>query len=409
MECDVAIVGAGPAGLTLAETVAKEGGDVLLLEEHPEVGVPPHCTGKLSVTALNELDLDEKGVLHRVRGAVFYPPSLTPVTITRDGAQALIFDRKILDQTLATKAVDAGAKLYTHSRAKTFSIKPGGITLRFEQQGTLYDVKCRLIVGADGAASHTARLAGLYSKKPSEIRIGVQREVSGVHIVHGMVELYFGRTWSPGFFAWMVPTGNDTARVGLAVQPNAPHPASEYLDAFMEAHPVAREKLGGYRVLKQSTHILPTGGVLPRTVSDGVLIVGDAAGQVKSTTGGGLYYGMACAKIAGAAISKALQASPDPLLRRQGLMSYEAAWRAKFGREIAFSVRARAFLDSLSDSEVDYLFNIIRRDASLTRQIEVDGDIDHQSQVGLTLLRHVKYVVKRPRLLFKLRKFFSLP
>lgn len=409
MECDVAVIGAGPAGLTLAKTVAEDGGDVLLLEEHPDVGVPPHCTGKLSVRAVTELDLDEKGVLHRVRGAVFYPPSLDPVTITRHEAQALIFDRKIFDQTLAAKAVAAGATLYPDSRAKAFSITSEGVTLRFERQGTLCDVKCRLIVGADGAASPTARLAGLYAKTPSEVRIGVQREVSGVPLVPGMVELYFGRTWAPGFFAWMVPTGRDTARVGLAIRPNAPHPAATYLNTFMEDHPVAREKLGGCRVLEQSTHILPTGGVLRQTVSDGVLIVGDAAGQVKSTTGGGLYYGMACAKLAGAAISKALQASRDPLLRRDGLMSYQAAWRARFGREIAFSVRARAFLDALSDGEVDYLFTIIRRDASLTRQIEVDGDIDHQSKVGRTLLRHVKYVIKRPGLLFKLRKFFPLP
>jgi digeranylgeranylglycerophospholipid reductase len=406
---DVVVVGAGPAGLTLAKTVAQLGGDVLVLEEHAEVGVPPHCTGKLSVTAVAELGLGETGALHRVRGAVFYPPSLIPLTITRADDQALIFDRTILDQALAADAVDAGATLYTHSRAKTFAITPEGVILHFERQGTLCDVTCRLIVGADGAASHTARVAGLYSKPPSAVRIGVQREVSAVSLIPGLVDLYFGASWAPGFFAWIVPTGRDTARVGLAIQPTAPLPAATYLDAFMTHHPVARQKLGGYRVLAQHTHILPTGGVLPRTVADGVVIVGDAAGQVKSTTGGGLYYGMACAKLAGAAISQALQASSDPLLRRDGLMSYEAAWRARFGREIAFSVRARAFLDALSDGEVDFLFTLLRRDVSLTQQIAVDGDIDRQSRVGRTLLRHVTAVVKRPRLLFKLRKFFALP
>jgi len=224
-----------------------------------------------------------------------------------------------------------------------------------------------------------------------------------------MVELYFGRGWAPGFFAWIVPTGHDTARVGLALQPNAPAPVADYLDNFMKNHPIAREKLVGCRVLTQSRHIIPTGGVLRRTVSDGFLVLGDAAGQVKSTTGGGLYYGMACAKIAGRAIVKAIQGSSEAILREKTLKSYEMEWRNQFGGEIAFSVRFRVFLNSLSDDEVNYLFNVIQRDASLIKRIEVDGDIDHQSKVGVTLLRYVKYMIKKPGLIFKLRKVFPRP
>jgi geranylgeranyl reductase family protein len=403
------IVGAGPSGLTLAQTIASEGGDVLILEEHPEVGLPQHCTGKVSVNAVKELELEATGVLARISGATFYPPSLKPLTIERDDAQALILDRSIFDQSLATKAVDTGATLLTNTRVKKYSIKPEGVTVLFEQKGKKGEVNAKLVAGADGAASTTARLAGLYSKKTSEVRISVQREVSDVQTVQSMVELYFGKKWAPGFFAWIVPTGRDTARVGLALRPNSHTPVAKHLDNFMENHPIAREKLAGCRVLAQSLHIIPTGGVLRRAVSDGVLVVGDAAGQVKSTTGGGLYYGMACAKIAGRVVVKALQGSPEAVLREKALRSYETERRDQFGGEIAFSVRFRAFLDSLSDDEVDYLFNVIQRDASLIRRIEVDGDIDRQSKVGVILLRYVKYMIKKPGLIFKLRKVFPRP
>lgn len=408
LKCDIAVVGAGPSGLTLASSVAGEGGDVLILEEHPQVGLPQHCAGKVSVNALREIEVEAEGVLQKVKGAVFYPPNLNPFSIRSSLDQAFILDRRIFDQALSEKAVKAGARLYTNSRVKRVSIEADCVTVVFERDGEAFEAESRMVAGADGAASYTARLVGLYSKKSYQARIGVQRVVSGVETVQDMVELYFGNRWAPGFFAWIVPTGSDTAKVGLAVKPNPPKPAFDYLDDFMEEHPVASEKLQGCRVLGQSIHIIPTGGAIRRTVSDGVLIVGDAAGQVKSTTGGGLYYGMACAKIAGKAVIKALENSSSKILREEALMGYEGEWRTKLAGEIAFSARAREFLDSLSDEEVDYLFNTIRGDKSILKLIEKEGDIDHQSRLAFTLLRYVKYVARKPGLIFKLRKFFPI-
>ncbi len=399
-------MGAGPSGSTVAAAVAREGGDVLILEEHPDVGVPSNCTGKISVNAVQELGLDALGVVARVRGATFYPPSVRPLTVVRDDVQALIVDRRIFDQSLAAKAVNAGATLLTDARVTGVTVKPSGVTVVFEGKQRRGEVHARLVVGADGAASATARLAGLYSKSSSEVRLGVQREVADVSVVQGMVALYFGQRWAPGFFAWIVPTGHDTARVGLAVRPNAPAPIDQYLDAFVANHPMARAILQGGRVVAESRHILPTGGVLPHLVADGVLVVGDAAGQVKSTTGGGLYYGMACAQMAGRAIGLALRDASNMVLPRHALQRYEMEWRTRFGGEIAFSVRVRAFLDTLNDDEVDYLFTVLHREASLLRHIEADGDIDRQSTVGLTLLRYAKYGIKRPRLLVKLYRAF---
>jgi geranylgeranyl reductase family protein len=408
LKCDVAIAGAGPVGLTLAKIIANNGYNVIILEEHSEVGIPQHCTGKITINALNDLQLKTTGALQKVKSATFYSPGLASFTVKREEVQALILNRRQFDQDLAKQALKAGANLFTNSRVKKFRVTSDNVIVSFDQKSTSQKIYCRLVVGADGATSVIVKMAGLHSRTPNTMRMGVQREISNIHTIPEGVELYLGQAWAPGFFAWIVPTGDETARVGLAVPLNRSKSAFKFLDAFMENHPLVKEKLRKYRVSRQIAHVIPVGGVLKRTVSDGVLCVGDAARQIKSTTGGGLYYGIACAQMAGDAVSRALGNSDCGVLKGQGLIIYEKKWREKFEKEIAFSVKARAFLDSLSEEEVDYLFEIIKSDASLIKRIEIDGDIDYQSRVIRSLVSYARHLIKKPRLIYKLMRFFPL-
>jgi flavin-dependent dehydrogenase len=173
----------------------------------------------------------------------------------------------------------------------------------------------------------------------------------------------------------------------------------------MTSHPIARKKLENGHCTVQRTHLIPTGGTLNQTVSDGVLIVGDAAGQVKSTTGGGMYYGMICAKIAGRVISKALS-SLDNVLKRKSLIEYQKLWQKQLGKEIAMSAKLRFFFDTLSDDEVNFLFQVIRKNKELINEIEAVGDIDWQSKLLSPLLKYfIGPLMKKPQLLLKLRTF----
>ena len=406
MDYDVTIIGAGPTGSMMAEALAKDGHSVLILEEHPEVGLPQHCTGKISVNALMELNLKPMGVLQEVRGATFYSPNMESFTIKRDTTQAYILDRRIFDSWLSNRAVKAGARLITNARAIGVSVSSTGVDVDFRCESNSQRVTARMIVGADGANSSVAHWLGLYSKEPDGMKMGVQREVMGIHDVEpDVVELYFGRRYAPGFFAWIVPIGNDEARVGLCMNIHSAKPALKYLDRFIYNHPIACEKLKGCLLKEPNAHIIPTGGPLQKTVSDGVIIVGDAAGQVKSTTGGGLYYGMLCATIAGKNLSKALRASKTGIIRKKALVEYQRLWKRKLGREIAISVRARVFLDSLTDDEVAYLFKILQEDDFLKEKIEVEGDIDWQSRITRPILKYLlKRVARRPNILYKLGK-----
>jgi flavin-dependent dehydrogenase len=242
--------------------------------------------------------------------------------------------------------------------------------------------------------------------KPYEMRLGVQREVENFELNPFMVEVFLGTTWAPNFFAWVVPTSNTSARIGLAIPLKSSKAGLTYLNNFMESHPLVQERVKGSRCIHQSVHIIPTGGPPDQTVSAGKLLVGDAAGQIKSTTGGGLFIGMSCAIIAGKVIAKALSEG-DGVLQTSQLTRYDEEWRTKFGQEIEFSVPMRRFLDSLTDDEVDYLFKIVTQNEALLKTIEAKGDIDRQSTVSLLSLRHIKSIVKKPRLLYKLTRLLT--
>lgn len=406
MDYDAIIIGAGPVGSSVAETIGREGYNVLILEEHRDIGSPTHCTGKLSVNAFKELNLDAVGVLNEVKGAIFHSPNSRSFQIERNNAQAYILNRKIFDKFLAEKAVKAGAMLFTEAKAKEFFKTSSSVNVIFKHKDETKNLKSRVVVGADGVNSTVARHVGLFSKKLSKLKIGVQKEFSGVsNLQPHIVELYFGRKYAPGFFAWIVPTGNDSARVGLGLSSNLGGNPLKYLENFIKSHPIAKAKLKGSTSEEETVHIIPTGGVLRQTVTDGFIIVGDAAGQVKSTTGGGLYYGILCAKIAGKIIAKALKLSGKGLLKRKSLLEYERLWREKLYKEIMFSIRARSFLDSLSDAEMDYLFEFIISNKTLTKELEAKGDIDWQSKLMSASFNSLLInLVKRPMILYKLGK-----
>ena len=406
MDYEVMIIGAGPVGSTVAEIIGREGHKVLILEEHSEVGSPIHCTGKLSVNAFKELNLEMEGIINEVKGANFYSPNGQLFHLERNDTQAYILDRKIFDEKLAEKAMKVGVKILTEARAMKFIVTKEGVNVIFTHKGDTKKLKVRIVVGADGANSIVARRMGLYSKKSSKIRIGIQKEVFGINNLQSrIVELFFGKNYAPGFFAWIVPIGNAKARVGLALRPHLVERPKKYLDKFIRTHPIIKEKFEGCSFNKAKVHIIPTGGALHQTVSEGVIIVGDAAGQIKSTTGGGLYYGMLCAKIAGKTISKSLDASSKGILSKNSLLEYQRLWKARLDKEIKISTKLRDFLTSLTDGEINYLFKLIIAHPHIFKEIVAKGDIDWQSKIASKVLNSfLKTLIKRPMILYKMGK-----
>jgi len=402
MVFDIAVVGAGPAGSMAAYTAAKLGLKTILIEEDKTVGRPLHCTGKLTVRAFNEFNLPREVILNSVRGAYFYSPNSTALKVARRESESHIIDRGMLDRWLAGKAVEAGAELRMGTKCLGVSRPCGLKNLKLRAEGGLLEVGARLIIDAEGASP--SLLKGAEVRAAKSFVAGLQYEMDGVSYEReDYVELYFGSRFAPGFFGWVVPLGGRRARVGLCVGEKAAYPAQRYLELFINEHPIVSEKVRGATVKSLYGGRIPIHGPISRTYGDSLLIVGDAAAHTKSTSGGGVYFGLKAAELAGATAAECLEAGD---LGRGRLRRYEERWKAAFGGELRFTSRIRTFLDSLSDGELDSLFRILSADEQFRRDAESYGDTAYQSRLlKPTVLTATRLALKDPSKLSLLLKF----
>ncbi|WP_445474614.1 geranylgeranyl reductase family protein [Methanococcoides methylutens] len=372
MMYDVVVVGAGPTGSTAARYAAKYGAKVLMIEEHSSIGTPVECTGLLSTRAVAECDIepDDDFVLNSVRGAFVHSPNGTCLPIDGRKTKAYVVSRKIFDRTLVSMAVDTGAKLILKGRVIGLQEKDGIQVLSVIHMGRHITIKSRVVIGADGVKSNIARYAGL--GRVDRVLSGVQIEAPYRSKDTDFVELFIGSN-APGFFAWTVPVSEDISRIGLAVEPGNEQNAIDYLKGIISLNPQISSRNS------RSMLDLVVGGIpigpLERTYSDGVLIAGDAAGQVKPTSGGGIYTGATCAKIAGEVAAKAAR---DGDVSGERLSSYEKRWKAEIGRELGIGMKIHDLFGGLSDDEMNDLISSMNNPAIL-EMITRYGDMDHPS------------------------------
>jgi len=326
---DVVVVGAGPAGAIVAEAVSKSGYRVLVLEEHGEVGRPVQCTGLVS----RRLGVPEGLVLNEVGVARFFSGGHHFEVRSREGM--LVIDREGYDRELVGRAVRAGAELRLAESFVDFE----GTTVR--TSGGRYETK--LLVGADGPNSDVARACGL--ELPKGVLLGAQYAVEG-EFERGAVELWFGSRSSSGAFAWVVPVSGRVARVGLFTR-DRPLPR---LEAFLRARFGRRP-----RVLERAVDSISY-GLIRSSVRRRVLLVGDAASQVKPFSLGGLVYGKIGAEAAGRACVRVLEREDfsEEALRRE----YEVVWKGALGAPIARGMLLRTLFGLVED--VPPLFSLAR-------------------------------------------------
>jgi digeranylgeranylglycerophospholipid reductase len=376
---DVLVVGGGPAGSTAARLLAARGRSVLLVEEHPRIGVPVQCAGLVSQRVL-DLAGSPPIVRRAIRGASVFGPSLNSFSFRADSDRAFVIDRAGLDIHLADRAARAGVEIRTGTRfdgLKAASADRATVRLT-GTDGSSTTVSPRLVVGADGVASAVARAFRL--RRPVEILPAFEAEFPDGVGDPDTVEVYLGRQFAPGLFGWWIPDGVGGARVGIAADADGT-PARTYFERLL--HHLER-RFG--RPLTNPTAYLVSGipiGSVPRLVGDRVLLVGDAAAQVKPLSGGGIFLGMRCAEIA-AEVANAALAADD--LSASSLAPYETRWRAELGDEFHRALYLRRLFTRLSDRELDRVVDALRRGA-LGGTVVAFGDIDFPTPVVRELLR----------------------
>lgn len=377
------MVGAGVAGCHAALESARNGSKVVLLEEHPQVGVPSHCSGVVSLNGLSLLGMEPQPVFSQkvIQGAVFHPPKGEPLELRTKQPVALIINRAKFDQYLAKSATAAGVDLRTKSRVSRIDRRADGKIGVLVQDGP--SVEGSIVVDASGAGSRLPEQVGLETPDWTQLLPGLQYELGETQKQGDMVELFFGSHRAPGFFAWSIPTGEHSARVGLASRKGN---VKKMLDDLVKNY-WPKSVLEGTK----SGSVLVSGPV-DKCWAEDFLVVGDAASQVKQTTGGGIVIGGYSGILAGRAAAKAARTIRSE--RWRVLMEYDQEWRRKFGSDLRRMGIAHRLFSGLSDETLNRLFDSVRDDLP---EIQEFADMDFQGKIISRMLRKKKLLALLPR------------
>jgi digeranylgeranylglycerophospholipid reductase len=365
--------------------LARLGAKVTVFEEHAEIGVPSHCAGHLSIRSLRNLGLyplPGKIVENTFSAANFYSPMGTKLSVRLARPVTCAVNRTLFDRYLAEKAEDAGVRYCLSSRVRSLLIDNGFVKgVNVEQKDTTEEkVSAKIVVDAEGISSRILRQTGLSTLNRDRLVYAVETEVENVKNVElDAVEVFLGKNYAPGLYAWLIPRLDGTAKVGLATKTGNP---KEFLQRLMLKHPVASQQLGTARITRMTFHPISLGGPISKAYSNGFLAVGDAASQVKPTTGGGVIFGLTCAKIAAQVASEAIRRND---VSSNCLRLYQKRCRDMLGFDFNVMLRMRKFLDSLSDERVDEALRFCAR-LGLNSSLQNVEEIDFQGRILLTVL-----------------------
>jgi len=371
---DVIIVGAGPAGSYAAYELSSVGHDVAVFEQKSAPGLDVCCSGIISTQCFDSFGISADVLLTKANSGKFFSPSGRCLRLQTENLQAYIVDRLLFDKAIASKAQSRGAHYFFSSQVIDITLGKDSIQAEILCSGAREIFTARAVVLANGFRPKLTQTLGL--GKIRSFLIGAQAEVEAKKVDEP--EVYFGKKIAPGSFAWLVPISTNKAYVGLLSKSQAKlHLQKFLLTPFCQG-----------RIMSQEVEIrqraIPL-GTLSRSYGDRVLVIGDAAGQVKPTTGGGIYFGHLGAQIAANVLNEAL--SSDNLTAER-LGHYQKQWKAKMGKELSHGYWARWAYARLSDRQIEAIFNMLDSSSLAGRLINSsDFSFDWHSRLILASLR----------------------
>ncbi|MEM3007780.1 MAG: NAD(P)/FAD-dependent oxidoreductase [Candidatus Nitrosotenuis sp.] len=356
MSYDVIVAGGSVAGLFCAREVANGGHSVLVIEEDFEVGTPEHCGGLVSMSALEDLGVipSQKTLDSQIQAATLSSPSGKKITIDAKKQNVMVINRRELDKQVAYQAQKNGAEI----KVKT-SLKEIKGNTAVTSAGS-FDFK--ILVDARGVSA-------LIQKDRTGTLQSAQYEIYADWIQKELVEVNFDAAKYPGFFSWVIPAGNGMGKVGVAGRGIS---AMQALEKYLELK-------GKHSIIRKVFAPIWVNGPIKSFVDGNTVIVGDAAGQSKPTTAGGIYSCGIGGILAGRAISSYLKTQ-----NRIELETYQKKWEEKFGKEFEKQLFARKMLERLDNKTIDGLFNAIT--PQMIQDISKNDDFDFHTSALIKML-----------------------
>ncbi|OQD59275.1 putative dehydrogenase [Methanobrevibacter arboriphilus JCM 13429 = DSM 1125] len=363
---DVAIVGGGPIGSTLAYKIAKEGYKVAILDKKKEIGIPLQCAGIVSKNLMDVNEIPDNLILNSVKGAYLHSSNNT-LKVEKNHTEAFIIDRIAYDKFLAERAVNNGVKFFNQYKVTYIDSENGIIRCQNNME-----VSAKVIVGADGSKSFVSSLLNEKfnyfnaSQYLVEINTSSRANIIDTNAVE-FVDLFAISKILPGFL-WCIPTSDSSFRVGLFSN-NSYKDQKEILNSFLATD----ERFKESSIIEKYHGKIPIFDKNKKIVKDRILLIGDAASQLKPTTGGGLVIGFDTTNLAKDAIIKSLDNDNINFLK-----DYEQNFKKKYAKELNYQIRVQKTLENLSDNDLDYMFTKLK-EKNAEEIISKYGDMDKQS------------------------------
>ena len=376
-ERQVVIVGGGPAGGETARILAEGGIDTLILERSRSVGEPVQCAGLISPRAY-EIAGRPSRVLNRIHGGRIFSPGGRSLTLRSDDEKALVIDRTEFDRGIIARARDAGASVYTGARVVEITQLFNSYRIRYVTDEGEKKCLARYLVGADGSSSVVRKEMGFPESR--ETLYGYGSHGQGADIGPDEVAIFLGEDIAPGFFAWIIPEGQEGgARVGLCVSSygitddNTP---ARYYEKLL-SHPVASRFLSGYKAERHIAGKIDL-GLLEHCVKGRCALIGDSTAMAKPISGGGIYPALIASRPLAEAIMEDTREDGPP---ENALDPYWEFVESGMRPEINMGMTARDVYKKLSPKNIDKAFKILNTE-KVVDYIATNGNIDRPLDIA---------------------------
>jgi digeranylgeranylglycerophospholipid reductase len=356
---DVVVAGGSISGLLAAREIAAGGFSVTVLEEDAEIGTPEHCGGLVSISGIQKLgivpDVDTIENNKIVQAKIFSPSSSFEISAERQ--KVIVLDRRAFDKQIAFQAQKKGAEIRVKCSMRSFGKEGSEYIVKTSER----NFSCKFFVDARGIAS-------IINRNRDGVLHSAQYEVYASWIEPHTIEVAFNNQQYPGFFAWIIPTGRGKGKVGVAGrQINAASALQSYIDSK-----------GKNSVVRKVYAPIWINGPLQSFVFDKMIVVGDAAGQSKPTTAGGIYTCGMGGVLAGRALVSALDNMNNDGYKLQLLLKqYQSNWLSMFKPEFDKMLLARRLLERMDNKAIDDLINAIPTE--VVHDASIGSDFDFHS------------------------------
>lgn len=383
---DVIIVGGGPIGGTVGNIIAKKNFKVAIFEKNKEIGKPLRCAGLVSEKTFKHTPISKSNLVqNKIKGANIHSPSDNVLTIGGDKIHALAIDRVDFDKKIINQSEKNGAKVFLEHKIASTQRQKKHVEVTSEDKKSYIG---SMLIGADGP--HSIVRDRFSFPEPVEFLNGMGAEITDTSLDPDFVEIFVGNKIAPGFFAWIIPINRDgtRARVGLCVEHKSAKNLKKCFKIFLENKKVS-QLLDKQNIEQKIAGVIPL-GPLKKTYSENILLVGDAAAQVKPTSGGGLYPGLLCANHCANVTIEALE---KQIFSTSLLKKYHKKWYKEIGRELYMGRKFRRVFSKLSDQQMDkYLKKF--QNKKIRDVINQYGDIDHPSKLLKPLIKKTPSLLK---------------